>query len=125
MGIHSMKASRSGDMKLLATLLITLLPISLALPSLSRDFVGLQDQALGRNDADDQDDEDYYDYGSEETFPELDEVEQTLYDQLMQDAMEAQGRDDAEDEIWAAANGQHDDEYQVDLEEPVYYYDYY
>ena len=123
MAFHSIKASTSGDMKLLATLLITLLPISLALPS--RDFVGLQDQALGRNDADDQDDEDYYDYGPEETFPELDEVEQTLYDQSMQDAMEAQGRDDAEDEIWAAANGQHDDEYQVDLEEPVYYYDYY
>ena len=125
MAFHSIKAFRSGDMKLLATLLITLLPISLALPSMSRDFDGLQDQALGRNDADDQDDEDYYDYGSEETFPELDEVEQTLYDQSMQDAMEAQGRDDEEDEIWAAANGQHDDEYQVDLEEPVYYYDYY
>ena len=119
MAFHSIKASRSGDMKLLATLLITLLPISLALPSMARDL------ALGRNDADDQDDEDYYDYGSEETFPELDEVEQTLYDQSMQDAMEAQGRDDAEDEIWAAANGQHDDDYQVDLEEPVYYYDYY
>lgn len=122
MAFHSIKASRSGDMKLLATLLITLLPISLAFPSMSRDFVGHQDQALGRNDGDDQD---YYDYGSEETFPELDEVEQTLYDQSMQDLMEAQGRDDAEDEIWAAANGQHDDEYQVDLEEPVYYYDYY